>query len=103
MAHSIGYRGRKHQDWFDENSDTITTSLDYMHKAHRATLNSPISVTLRQQWCASHKEIYADKDNMLNFYNLAKIIFGPRSRSITPLKTADGLTLLKDKNQILLG
>lgn len=29
------------KDWFDENSDTITTLLDNMHKAHRATLNSP--------------------------------------------------------------
>lgn len=35
------------------------------------------------------------------FYSSLKTIYGPRSCSITPLKAADGLTILKDKNQIL--
>jgi hypothetical protein len=33
---------------------------------------------------------------MHKFGTSTKAIYGPRSRSITPLKTADGLTLLKD-------
>ena len=102
--------GRKHQDWFDEHSNTITTLLDNMHKAERATL--------RQQWCTSRKKVqtalhalqnewwmnkaqeikmYADKKKSTNS---AKAIYGPRNHSITPLKTADGLTLLIHQNQI---
>jgi hypothetical protein len=45
-SHSIGYRGKKHQDWFDEDSDTITALLDNMQKAQRATPNNPTSATL---------------------------------------------------------
>ncbi len=39
---------------------------------------------------------------MHNFYNSMENICGPKNCSVTPLKTVDGLTLLKDQNQILL-
>lgn len=38
---------------------------------------------------------------MHDFYNAVKNIYGPITRRITSLKTADGLTLLKDQNSIL--
>lgn len=39
---------------------------------------------------------------MLNFYNAVKTIYGPTNHCVTLLKTADGQTLLKDQNSILL-
>lgn len=95
-AQTIGYSGKKHQDWFNDNSDTIKTLLDNMHKAHRATLNNPSSGSIRQQWQVSGREIqktmrtmqnewwtrkaqeiqmYADKKDVHNFYNSVKNIY----------------------------
>ena len=51
----------------------------------------------------AHKiRAFADKNDMHNFYNAVKKIYGPTNRCITPLKTADGLTILKDQPSILL-
>ncbi|KAI4826127.1 hypothetical protein KUCAC02_021774 [Chaenocephalus aceratus] len=49
-AQTIGYKSKNHQDWFDENSETIHDLLKDMHRAHRATLKSPSSSSTRQQW-----------------------------------------------------
>ena len=38
---------------------------------------------------------------MHNFYNAVKSIYGPRSHCITPLRSADGLKVLKDQDSIL--
>ncbi|KAJ4938360.1 hypothetical protein JOQ06_002980 [Pogonophryne albipinna] len=40
-AQTIGYKSKNHQDWFDENSETIHDLRKDMHRAHRATLKSP--------------------------------------------------------------
>ncbi|KAI4828188.1 hypothetical protein KUCAC02_022300 [Chaenocephalus aceratus] len=122
-AQTIGYKSKNHQDWFDENSETIHDLLKDMHRAHRATLKSPSSSSTRQQWQIICREVqratrampnewwtkkahetqsFADKNDMHNFYNVVKKIYGPISRFITPLKTADGLTVLKDQHSILL-
>ncbi|KAJ4935851.1 hypothetical protein JOQ06_017378, partial [Pogonophryne albipinna] len=122
-AQTIGYKSKNHQDWFDENSETIHDLLKDMHRAHRATLKSPSSSSTRQQWQRIRREVqratrvmqnewwtkkaheiqsFADKNDMHNFYNAVKKIYGPISRCITPLKTADGLTVLKDQHSILL-
>ncbi|KAJ4935415.1 hypothetical protein JOQ06_016948, partial [Pogonophryne albipinna] len=122
-AQTIGYKSKNHQDWFDENSETIHDLLKDMHRAHRATLKSPSSSSTRQQWQRICREVqratrvmqnewwtkkaheiqsFADKNDMHNFYNAVKKIYGPISRCITPLKTADGLTVLKDQHSILL-
>ncbi|KAJ4942915.1 hypothetical protein JOQ06_005427, partial [Pogonophryne albipinna] len=104
-------------------SETIHDLLKAMHRAHRATLKSPSSSSTRQQWqriCrgvqratrvmqnewwtkkAHEIQSFADKNDMHNFYNAVKKIYGPISRCITPLKTADGLTVLKDQLSILM-
>ncbi|KAI4807948.1 hypothetical protein KUCAC02_027720, partial [Chaenocephalus aceratus] len=122
-AQTIGYKSKNHQDWFDENSETIHDLLKDMHRAHQATLKSPSSSSTRQQWQRIRREVqratrvmqnewwtkkaheiqsFADKNDMHNFYNAVKKIYGPISRCITPLKTADGLTVLKDQHSILL-
>lgn len=38
-AHTIGFKSRNHQDWFDNTSDVIHTSLKAMHRGHQAFLN----------------------------------------------------------------
>ncbi|CAJ1081245.1 LOW QUALITY PROTEIN: uncharacterized protein LOC117545945 [Xyrichtys novacula] len=93
-----------------------------MHKAHKATLNNPSSTSLKQQWQVARREtqkpcghckinggkVRPMKNKCMqikmtnNFYNSTKNIYGPKNCSVTPLKTADGLTLLKDQNWILL-
>ncbi|KAJ8376055.1 hypothetical protein SKAU_G00066350 [Synaphobranchus kaupii] len=53
---SIGYSRKKHQDWFDENSTHISTLLNSMHKAHKASLNNPSSATLKTKWQDQRRE-----------------------------------------------
>ena len=122
-AETIGYKSKNHQDWFDENSETIHDLLKDMHKAHRAALTNPSSSSTRQKWQEARREVqratrvmqnewwtkkaneiqsFADKNDMHNFYNAVKKIYGPINRCITPLKSADGLTTLKDQPSILL-
>lgn len=93
-----------------------------MHKAHQETLRKPLSSTAKQHWQKARREVqrtlrtlqnkwwmekayeiqsFADRNDMHNFYNAVKSIYGPISHRITPLKTADGLKVLKDQNSIL--
>jgi len=122
-AKSIGYKSKNHQGWFDDNSDTIHNLLKDMRKSHRETLDNPSSIKARQDWQAAQGKVqkdirviqnewwtkkpheiqsFADKNDMHNFYNAIKSIYGLTNRCVTPLKTADGQTLLKDQNSILL-
>ncbi|KAL6464878.1 hypothetical protein MHYP_G00271950 [Metynnis hypsauchen] len=121
-AQTIGFKNKNHQDWFDNNSDTIHNLLNNMHKAHQVALKNPSSNTARllwqkarrdvrrtlriiqnEWWTAKAQEIqsFADRNDMHNFYNAVKTIYGPTTHSITPLKTADGHKILKDQNKIL--
>ncbi|KAI4815813.1 hypothetical protein KUCAC02_005940 [Chaenocephalus aceratus] len=56
-AQTVGYKSKNHQDWFDENSETIHDLLKDMHRAHRATLKSPSSSSTRQQWQRIRRKI----------------------------------------------
>lgn len=94
-----------------------------MPKGHRLTLNNLSSRTLRQKWQEARWELhnilctlqnkrwtrnaqeiqkYPDKQDLHIFHNSVKSIYGPHSCCVTPLKAADGLTLIKGQNQILL-
>ncbi|XDV49726.1 hypothetical protein PO909_018920 [Leuciscus waleckii] len=55
---SIGYKTRKHQDWFDENSDAIMSMLETKRRAYRAIISCPASTILRQQWQTARKEFH---------------------------------------------
>ena len=121
-AQTIGFKSKNHQDWFNNNSESIHNLLSNMHKAHQETLNNPSSSTTRQRWQKARQEVqktlrtmqnewwtekaqeiqsFADINDMHNFYNAVKSIYGPRSHCITPLKSADGLKVLKDQDSIL--
>lgn len=121
-TNAIGYRGKLHQDWFDANSEEIHKLLDELHKSHKATLDNPTSTVLKSRWQALRKEAqstmralqnewwtakaaeiqrYADLSDMHNFYNAVKTTYGPKSLAVTPLRSADGTTLLKDQSLIV--
>ena len=99
-AQTIGFKSKNHQDWFNNNSESIHNLLSNMHKAHQETLNNPSSSTTRQRWQKARQEVqktlrtmqnewwtekaqeiqsFADINDMHNFYNAVKSIYGPRS------------------------
>ncbi|KAJ8364621.1 hypothetical protein SKAU_G00134520 [Synaphobranchus kaupii] len=50
---------------------------------------------------ASKIQHHADTNNSHAFYDAIKSIYGPQRKNITPVRSADGATLYKDKQQIL--
>lgn len=61
-----------------------------------------LRVLQNEWWISKAKEIqsYADKNNMHSFYDVVKNIYGPRNCSVSPLKSVDGTTLIKDQKLI---
>jgi hypothetical protein len=121
-ADVVGPTTRKHQDWFDENDDRIQELLNVKHRTHRALLNDPHSTSkkaafanirrtvqreLRQMqdtWLskkADEIQSYADRNDMKRFYDALKTIYGPTKSGSSPLLSADGNTLITDKEEIL--
>lgn len=119
---AIGYRVKKHQDWFDENKDRIHTLLDTMHKAHSATLSNLSSEPTLKHWQDLRREVqfnvrtmqnewwtakaqkiqqFADANDLHNFYDSLKTIYGPGNYPVIPVRSADGTTLIKDQKQIV--
>ncbi|KAJ8364969.1 hypothetical protein SKAU_G00138000 [Synaphobranchus kaupii] len=49
---------------------------------------------------ASEIQHHADTNNSHAFYDAIKSIYGPQRKNITPVRSADGATLYKDKQQI---
>ena len=119
---TVGYRQRRHKDWFDDNSVEITQMIETKRQLHNAHLQNPNSHRIMEQlkemraevqrrlrvmennwWLNKSKELqmHADTNNTHAFYDSIKTIYGPSSRTITPVKTSDGNTLLKEKQEIL--
>ncbi|XP_076028443.1 uncharacterized protein LOC143017538 [Oratosquilla oratoria] len=118
---TIGPRKRIHQDWFDENDETIKSLLDIKQKAFIEWQNDPSSTSKRDRfkhlqrqaqttlrkmqdkwWEDKAEEVqgYADTQNSKMFYSAIKEVYGPMKPCTAPLLTADGSTLLKEKRSI---
>jgi hypothetical protein len=118
----VGPTTRRHKDWFDENNSRIQQLLDEMHKFHRVHLDDPYSESKRSAYSMSKRTVqlelrhmqdtwysqqadtiqtYADKNDMKNFYSSLKAVYGPTSSSSPPLLSADGTTLISEKEDIL--
>ena len=118
---SLGPVSRKHQDWFDENDKEIRGLLEEKHQKHKAYLRNTssessktaysnmcktIQTTLRDMqdsWLrkkADEIQSFADRKDMKKFFD-ALDIYGPQSSGTTPLLSADGTSLLTDKEAIL--
>ena len=119
---SVGYTRRRHQDWFDNSAPGIHNLLQEKHKALAAHLSNPQSTSLKARfnniraetqrtlramkndwWTKKAHEIqhHADTNNSHAFYDSIKAIYGPQRKNITPVRSADGTILYKDKQQIL--
>ena len=119
---SLGPVSRKHQDWFDENDKEIQGLLEEKHQKHKAYLRNTSSVSsktaysnicktvqtrlrdMQDSWLskkADEIQSFADRKDMKKFFDALKTIYGPQSSGTTPLLSADGTSLLTDKEAIL--
>ena len=119
----LGPTIRKHKDWFDENYTEIKQLLEEKHRAHRAHLDDPKSASkkdtlrnvrstiqaklrnMQHSWLSGKVDeiqAFADRNDMKNFYGSLKELYGPTaSGSLAPLLSADGSTLITDKEKVL--
>lgn len=72
-AHTIGYKSRNHQDWFDNTSDVIRTSLKAMHRGHQASLKNPSSTSAKQKWQSARQEVRRTVRTMQNKWWIEKV------------------------------
>ena len=121
-ASTLGHPSRKHQDWFDENDDEIQRHLEEKHRLHKAHQDDTSSVSkkaaysnicktvqtklrdMQDSWLRKKTEeiqSFADRKDMKKFHDALKTIYGPKSSGATTLLSADGNTLLTDKEAIL--
>ncbi|KAL8592908.1 hypothetical protein ACOMHN_050735 [Nucella lapillus] len=112
---------KTHQDRFDENNKEIMDLLAEKRIAHVAWLND-------SNWAAKHERFkklrseaqckirpmkdtwwavkaeklqgYADQNFTKQFFSVLKVVYGPPSSAMTPIRARDG-TLLTEKTQIL--
>lgn len=118
---ALGFRKRKHQDWFDQNDQDILKLIEAKRTAHAAWLSDKNSASkhnlfkqLRRQvqsrtrelkdawWADKATEVqnHADNKRSKEFYAGLKSIFGPAQCTTAPIRNRDGI-LLTDKEDIL--
>ena len=112
---SLGPVSRKHKDWFDENDNEIQGLLEEKHQKHKAYLRNNSSVSSKTAYSNICKTVqkrlrdmqdkkpmsFADRKDMKKFFDALKTIYGPQSSGTTPLLSADGTSLLTDKEAVL--
>ena len=112
---------RKQKDWFDENCNDIKQLLDKKHRLHEAYLSDPKSTSrkdefkfntirrtvqqelhqMQESWLsnkADEVQGHIDRHDMKNFYDTLKQVYGP---TLSPLLSADGNTLITEREKIL--
>ena len=106
----------------NSNDAEIQTLLNERNAAFGAKLRNPNSVELQRRWALQRSQLqkrlrementwwlskateiqnYADANMAHQFYEAIKVGYGPRSDSMHPVCTKDGITLIKDKKDIL--
>ena len=118
----FGPAGRRNQDWFDENNESIEALLNEKQQLFRAHQNDPTSQAkkdafknakgkvqkelreMQDNWLTKKAEeiqAYADRHDTRRFYDALKALYGPQPSGSSPLLSADGAQLLTEKKQIL--
>ena len=122
----LGFVEKKHQDWFDENDTEISQLFSEKRFAESQLLVEGLSVELKRQRASIVKSLKSKIqkrlrqmenswwDNKIGQIELAsnigdskklhcllREIYGPRSSTVSPLKSQDGLTIIKDPKGIL--
>lgn len=121
-AEHLGFPKRKHQDWFNENDEETSSLIKNMHEAHAKYMSNKSSKTLKKKYHSikrvvqrklrSMKEAWwktkanemqhaADTHNMKEFYAKLKAVYGPPTKSASPLLSANGKEIIVDENKIL--
>ena len=113
-ATTLGHPSRNYQDWFDENDD-----LEEKHRLHKVHQDDTSSVSMKaaysnicktvqtklrdmqDSWLRKKTEEIQAFADMKKFHDALKNIYGPKSSRATTLLSADGSTLLTDKEAIL--
>ncbi|KAI8515959.1 hypothetical protein Bbelb_067720 [Branchiostoma belcheri] len=116
----LGPKTRHHQDWFDENDESIKVLLNEKRKAYTEWQNCPSTPRhdkykmvkarvqkqlrdMQNEWWeqkAAEVQHYADSNNSKMLFAATKAIYGPQSGKTAPLMSADGQTVIKDKEGI---
>ena len=116
----LGYRRKRHQDWFDENNDEIVHIVAQKNQAHNNYLSRPtpnnkkkwkdlqrlvqqVTRDLQNSWWVQRArdiQASADEGRIQAFYEGIKSVTGPIKNNISPIRDRDG-TLLKDSEKIL--
>ncbi|BHF81475.1 hypothetical protein SprV_0702460500 [Sparganum proliferum] len=109
-------------DWFDDNDAVISNLLAEKDRLHKAYVDHPtadkkaafyrsrrqLHQRLREMqdaWTARKAEEiqgFADSNEWKNFFAAIKAVYGPPTKGTAPLLSADAITLLTEKTQILL-
>ena len=110
------------QDWFDENDEEIQGLLEEKRQKHKTYVSDTSSVSnkaaysnicktvltglrdMQDSWLSSKVDeiqSFADRKDMKKFFDALKTVYDPQSSGTTPLLSADGTSLLTDKEAIL--
>ncbi|KAI4814308.1 hypothetical protein KUCAC02_003508 [Chaenocephalus aceratus] len=117
----LGQKKRRHQDWYDENDTEIQQIIDikrhtfitWQNNIHckvkraalakaKAAVQTQVRKLKNQWWTKKALEIqqFADFGDTRGFFDATRAVYGPSYRRLTPLRSIDGLLLLKDKDAI---
>ncbi len=117
----LGHKKRRHQDWYDENDTEIQqlinikrqTFITWQNNIHckvkqathakaKAAIQTLVRKLKNQWWTKKALEIQqlADSRDTRGFFDATRAVYGPSYRCLTPLRSKDGLLLLKDKDAI---
>ena len=111
----------QNQDWFTEDDEELNRLLEVRNNARTRpmaclTRASRIKLAearnrlqqytrkLKSQWWeekARGLQLAADRNDMKKFYHNLREVFGPQKRGTAQLTSLDGLTIVKDKWQIV--
>lgn len=117
----LGPKKKIHQDWFDEHDNEIQKLLEKKHAAfndwqnftnctarrdkfkyYQAKAQKEIRAMQDRWWDRKADELqsFADNNNYKKFFSATKAIYGPTKGASAPLLSADGTTIIKDKEGI---
>ena len=118
---TLGYKSRKHQDWFDENdaeielliskkreafhawqSDITCKARRLAHSRAKADVQNQVRQIKNSWWTEKALEIQrlADSGDTRGFFSATKAVYGPSRRGLNPIRSKDGQVLLKDNESI---
>jgi len=121
-AKVIGFRRKRHKDWFDDQDIEACRLLDSMHVTHLAWINDKNDSSkksayvtargaaqrklrqMKDQWWADKAlqlQSAADRGDTKSFYDGLKAVYGPRDSGSIPVRSRDGSTLITDCEGIL--